>query len=47
MYRKLDYRLDPYAIGKKTAEPDFDRNRDGLYSGLPKTRDEKAPGPEA
>jgi hypothetical protein len=27
-----------------TPEADFDRNRDGLYGGLPKARDPKAPG---
>ena len=29
----------------RSAEADFDRNRDGLYGGLPKARDSKAPGP--
>jgi hypothetical protein len=33
------------AAGKKTARADFDRNRDGLYGGLPRTRDKSAPGP--
>jgi hypothetical protein len=35
----------PDAKGKETPEADFDRNRDGLYGGLPKARDPKAPGP--
>ncbi|HVV66298.1 MAG TPA: hypothetical protein VHC42_12580 [Rhizomicrobium sp.] len=33
------------ATGRKSARADFDRNRDGLYGGLPKTRDNNAPGP--
>ncbi len=50
--RKLDDRLDPKAKGKKTKEADFDRNRDGLYGGLPQVRergarDKSAPGPAA
>jgi hypothetical protein len=45
MKRELDDKLDPKAKGKKTAQADFDRNRDGLYGGLPKTRDSSAPGP--
>ena len=44
---KRDDKLDPKAKGKKTKEADFDRNRDGLYGGLPKARDKAAPGPEA
>jgi hypothetical protein len=47
MGKSLDDRLDPKAKGKNTPKPDFDRNRDGLYGGLPKARDDKAPGPEA
>lgn len=47
MKKKLDDRLDPKAKGKKTATSDFDRNRDGLYGGLPKARDKGAPGPAA
>lgn len=47
MDRKTDDKLDPKAKGKQTAQPDFDRNRDGLYGGLPKARDEEAPGPNA
>ena len=40
-----DDKLDPKATGKKTPQADFDRNRDGLYGGLPKARDASAPGP--
>lgn len=47
MDRKTDDKLDPKAKGKKTATADFDRNRDGLYGGLPKARDKRAPGPAA
>jgi hypothetical protein len=47
MHKKLDDKLDPKAKGKTTKEADFDRNRDGLYGGLPKTRDVEAPGPAA
>lgn len=46
MNKELDDKLDPKAKGAKTLETDFDRNRDGLYGGLPKARDRKAPGPE-
>jgi hypothetical protein len=36
----------PYGDAKVRArKADFDRNRDGLYGGLPKTRDRGAPGP--
>ena len=42
--KRLDDELDPKAKGRKTAQSDFDRNRDGLYGGLPKARDEQAPG---
>jgi hypothetical protein len=45
--KKRDDELDPKAKGKKTPQADFDRNRDGLYGGLPKARDEAAPGPES
>jgi hypothetical protein len=47
MNKSLDDKLDPKAKGKKIPKSDFDRNRDGLYGGLPKARDDKAPGPEA
>lgn len=44
--KKLDdNKLDPKAKGKQTPQADFDRNRDGLYGGLPKARDTAAPGP--
>ena len=36
---------NPKAKGRKTPQADFDRNRDGLYGGLPKARDNSAPGP--
>lgn len=45
MEESTDDKLDPKAKGKKTAPADFDRNRDGLYGGLPKARDAFAPGP--
>jgi hypothetical protein len=41
-----DSALVPRAAGKQTDQRDFDRNRDGLYGGLPKTRDANAPGPK-
>jgi hypothetical protein len=47
MGRTLDDKLDPKAKGQKTNPSDFDRNRDGLYGGLPKARDPGAPGPDA
>jgi hypothetical protein len=46
MDRKLDDKLDPKAKGKETPQADYDRNRDGLYGGLPKARDPQASGPE-
>jgi len=45
MDKKLNDKLDLAAKGKKTSQADFDRNRDGLYGGLPKARDPKAGGP--
>lgn len=45
--KKPDDKLDPKAKGKQTPQADFDRNRDGLYGGLPKARDAAAPGPRA
>lgn len=30
--------LDPKAEGKKTSNADFERNRQGLYGGLPEVR---------
>ena len=47
MGRTLDDKLDPKAKGQKTNPSDFDRNRDGLYGGLPKARDPGAPGTDA
>lgn len=47
MDKKTDDKLDPKAKGHQTPQADFDRNRDGLYGGLPKTRDSTAPGAEA
>jgi hypothetical protein len=47
MNKKTDDKLDPKAKGKRTPQADFDRNRDGLYGGLPKARDKDAPGPSA
>jgi hypothetical protein len=43
MDKNVDNKLDPKAKGKKTPRSDFDRNRDGLYGGLPKARDDQAP----
>ncbi|HEY4276037.1 MAG TPA: hypothetical protein VGM68_11165 [Rhizomicrobium sp.] len=47
MGRTLNDKLDPKARGQKTNPSDFDRNRDGLYGGLPKARDPGARGPDA
>jgi hypothetical protein len=47
MDKKTDDKLDPKAKGVKTRPADFDRNRDGLYGGLPRARDSKAAGPAA
>jgi len=44
--KKLDDKLVPKAKGKQTSQADFDRNRDGLYGGLPRARDRSAPGPK-
>jgi len=35
---------DQKARGQQTRRADFDRNRDGLYGGLPKVRDRSAAG---
>jgi len=43
MDKKTDDKLDPK--GHKTSQADFDRDREGLYGGLPKARDKAAPGP--
>jgi hypothetical protein len=45
MERSLDQMIVPPAAGKQSSKADFDRNRDGLYGGLPKARDPIAPGP--
>ena len=45
MDKKRDDKLFPQAEGVETPKDDFDRNRDGVYGGLPKARDPKAPGP--
>ena len=47
IHKQVDDKLDPKAKGQKTPQDDFDRNRDGLYGGLPKARDDQAPGPDA
>jgi hypothetical protein len=47
MDKKTDDKLDPKAKGHQTPQADFDRNRDGLYGGLPKARDPNAPGPDS
>ncbi len=47
MKKTTDDKLDQKAAGKKTGQADFDRNRDGLYGGLPKARAKDAPGPDA
>jgi hypothetical protein len=45
MKKSLEERLNPQAKGKQTPRADFDRNRDGVYGGLPKACDSAAPGP--
>ena len=47
MDKKMDDKLDPKAKGHDTPQADFDRNRDGLYGGLPKARDPQAHGPDS
>lgn len=47
MKKRLDEKVIPPAAGKRTTKTDFDRNRDGLYGGLPKARDPNAAGPRA
>jgi hypothetical protein len=47
MDKKLDDKLDPKAKGKQTPKADFERNREGLYGGLPETRDKPKPQPRA
>jgi hypothetical protein len=41
--KKIDDTLDPKAKGKQTPVADFERNRDGLYGGLPEVRDKDVP----
>ena len=47
MKKPLDKKVIPPAAGKRTTRSDFERNRDGLYGGLPKARDPNAAGPRA
>ena len=47
MDKKTDDKLDPKAKGKNTPQAYFDRNREGLYGGLPKVRGGEAPPPAA
>jgi hypothetical protein len=44
MAKDIDEKVIPPARGKQTRTADFDRNRDGLYGGLPKAWDEGASG---
>jgi hypothetical protein len=44
MTQSTDDKLDPKAKGRQTSADDFNRNREGLYGGLPKARDDEAPG---
>jgi len=46
MGKDIDEKVIPPARGKQTRVSDFDRNRDGLYGGLPKARDRGASGAE-
>ena len=41
--KKIDDTLDPKAKGKQTPRVDFERNREGLYGGLPEVRDKDVP----
>lgn len=47
MKKGLEEKVIPPAAGKQTGKTDFDRNRDGLYGGLPEARDPLASGPSA
>ncbi|MGH6889166.1 MAG: hypothetical protein ACREHF_08230 [Rhizomicrobium sp.] len=47
MKKDIDEKVIPPAAGKRTSKTDFDRNRDGLYGGLPKARGPQAAGPHA
>ncbi len=43
MEKRVNDWLDPKAAGKRTTRVDFERNREGIYGGLPQTRlDSKA-----
>jgi hypothetical protein len=44
MSKGIDEKVIPPAKGKRTSNADFDRNRDGLYGGLPKARDSTVAG---
>lgn len=46
MVRDVDQKVIAPARGNQTDTADFDRNRDGLYGGLPKARDPDAAGAE-
>lgn len=46
MDKKTEDKLDPKAKGKQTPRADFDRNREGLYGGLPETRDKPVTPPQ-
>lgn len=45
MKKRIEEKVIPPASGKQTSKTDFDRNRDGLYGGLPRARDPLASGP--
>jgi hypothetical protein len=45
--KKMDSDAVSKAAGEQSKQADFDRNRDGLYGGLPKARDPKADGSAA
>lgn len=38
--KTLHDRLDPKARGRETPRADYDRNRQGLYGGLPEVRED-------
>ena len=44
--KEEDSPLVDFGRGKQTPKTDLERNRGGLYGGVPKTRDRKAPGPK-
>jgi hypothetical protein len=47
MDKKTENKLDPKAKGHQTKQSDFDRNREGLYGGLPEARDAQSPESKA